>query len=87
MKNSPAKSPALLYLYSVSLLSKIISLMDVLRAFRIAFKGIRHSISTAPRITPAIRKTETGGTFRGMMFPSESVVLKIISKAGSLRVV
>ena len=42
----------LLNLYAVSLLSKMISLTDVLSAFKIAYKGIRHSISTAPRMTP-----------------------------------
>ena len=49
-------------LYAVSLLSKMMSLMDVLSALKIAFRGIRHSITTAKIITPAISILERPGS-------------------------
>ena len=48
-------------LYAVSLLSKMMSLIDVFNALRIALKGIRHSIRTEPSITPITSPTGNGG--------------------------
>ena len=50
-KTNPKTIPKVLNLYAVSLLSKIISLIDVLIALSSAFIGMMHSISTAPNTT------------------------------------
>ena len=57
----PVIIPCLLNLYSVSLLSKMISLMDILSARRTAFNGIRHSIAMAIMTVPTTRAIDIDG--------------------------
>ena len=68
---SPNTNVDLLNLYSVSLLSKIMSLIDVLSALRIAFKGMRHSMRTAPMMTPAKSAHDNDGISK-TLFPLPS---------------
>ena len=80
----PMTSVALLNLYAVSLLSKMMSLMDVFNALRIALKGIRHSIRTEPSITPITRPTGNAGISNWTALPSESVPLNMTLNKGFL---
>ena len=72
------------YLYSVSLLSKMMSLIDVLSALRIDLSGMRHSMITAPRITPIKSATESFGMSNATESPLESVPMNITFMRGSL---
>ena len=83
-KMIPMTRVVLLYLYSVSLLSKMMSLMDVLRALRIAFKGIRHSIRTAPKITPITSAKGYGGISSLITLPEPSSARNRKSRIGFL---
>ena len=75
----PITNVDLLNLYSVSLLSKMMSLIDVFKAFKIALRGIRHSISTAPKITPVISAIDNCGISNCNEMPSPSTTNNVLS--------
>ena len=72
----PTIRPVLLNLYSVSLLSKMMSLIEILSAFMIARSGMKHSIAIAPVTTPAGSSTDMTGMSKDIDVPSVVVPVR-----------